>query len=238
MTSMISKRILATVLITLLSPTLLAGTRAQNVKLFPVDEASRDPSFKRFRDKLIVAVKKRDKWFLLSILHPKILNSFGGDGGVREFVDVWKLNAPDSALWSELLTVLSMGGSFAQENGRKTFEAPYVSSRWDLIQPKLPTELGIVRYEAVIKRNVPVHRRPDTAAPVVTWLTYDVVEVDYEGSVEMNRDDQKFHWIKVKTLRGHHGYVRAPQLRSPVALRAGFSKLNGKWVMDSFVAGD
>ncbi len=172
---MISKRILATVLITLLAPTLFAGTRAQDVKLYPFDEASKDPSFKRFRDKLIVAVKKRDKWFLLSILHPKILNSFGGDGGIPEFVSMWKLNSPDTKVWSELLTVLSMGGSFSYHNGQKMFEAPYVSSRWDLIQPKLPGELGDIAYEVVIKKNVPVHSRPDAEAPVVTWLTYDVV---------------------------------------------------------------
>ena len=126
---------LASVLITIFSPTLFAETRAQDVKLYPVDEASKDLSFKRFRDRLIGAVKKRDKRFLLSILHPKIMNSFGGDGGVREFVEMWKLNSPDSKVWSELLTVLSMGGSFYQEDGTEDFSgAPYVSSRWDRIQ--------------------------------------------------------------------------------------------------------
>lgn len=235
---MISKRLLAAVLVTLLSPTLLAGTHAQDVKLYPFDEASKDPSFKRFRDKLIVAVKKRDKWFLLSILHPKVLNSFGGDGGIPEFVSKWNLNSPDSKVWSELLTVLSLGGSFSYEGGQKMFEAPYVSSRWDLIQPKLPSELGEVSYEVVIKKNVPVHPRPDDDAPVMTWLTYDVVEVDYEGSVRESPNDDNFRWVKVKTLRGHQGYIRGPQLRSPVGLRAGFTKIKGKWVMNSFVGGD
>lgn len=65
---MISKLILASVLITLISPTLFPATNAQNLKLYHVDEATKDPSFKRFRDRLIGAVKQRDKQFLLSFL--------------------------------------------------------------------------------------------------------------------------------------------------------------------------
>ncbi|MFZ0061958.1 MAG: SH3 domain-containing protein [Pyrinomonadaceae bacterium] len=235
---MISKLIFATVLITLLTPALFPGTRAQEVKLYPVDEATHDPSFKRFRDKLIVAVKKRDRKFLLNILHPEIINSFGGDGRIPEFVTMWKLNSPDSKVWAELLTVLSMGGSFGNDRGRKIFEAPYVSSSWERIEKKLPGQYGDVFYAAIVKQNVRVHSRPDAQAPVVIVLSYDVVEIDYEGSVEENAEESTNRWVKIKTLKGIQGYVRGSEARTPTDFSAGFKKVRGKWLMYFFVAGD
>jgi hypothetical protein len=53
----------------------------QTRKLYPVDEATKDPSFFTFRARLIQAVQRHDAAFLISILAPKITNSFGGDGG-------------------------------------------------------------------------------------------------------------------------------------------------------------
>ncbi len=236
---MISKLILVSVLITLLSPTFFAETRAQNIKLYPVDEASTDLSFKRFRDRLIGALKKRDKRFLLSVLHSKIRNSFGGDGGVREFVEMWKLNEPDSDVWSELLTVLSMGGSFYkdQEDGRKTFEVPYVSSRWDSVSNKLPGGGDPFSYSAIIGQSVPIYSRPIDAAPPIEFLSYDVVEVDRDRSV-YDSSLENLRWVKIKTLKGQEGYVKPDRIRSAVDMRAYFIKLRGKWVMTAFIAGD
>lgn len=234
---MISKLILASILITQLSPTVFPQTRAQTVKLYAVDEASQDLSFKRFRDRLVDAVKKRDKRFLLSILDPKIRNSFGGDGGVREFIEMWKLNAPDSEVWSELLTVLSMGGSFYQEEGRRFFEAPYVSSRWDSVANMLPEGGDPFSYSAIIGQSVPLYSRPFEAAPPIEFLSYDVVEVDGDRSV-FDSSLEKLLWVKIKTLKGQEGYVKPDKIRSAVGMRAYFTKLRGKWVMSSFIGGD
>src|SRR5262245_10335517 len=65
---------------------------AQVGKLYPVDEGPKDPSFQAFRDKLIEAAKNRDAKFILSILDPNITSSFGGNGGVKEFKETWKLD--------------------------------------------------------------------------------------------------------------------------------------------------
>lgn len=236
---MISKLILASVLITLISPTLFPATNAQNLKLYQVDEATKDPSFKRFRDRLIGAVKQRDKQFLLSILAPKIRNSFGGDGGGREFVEMWKMNAPDSDVWSELLTVLSMSGSFYQdqEDGRKTFEAPYVSSRWDSVSNNLPGGGHPFFYSAIIGETEPLYSRPFAAAPPIQFLSYDVVEVQHTGSV-YDSSLENVRWAKIKTLKGQEGYVHPDKIRSAIALRAYFIKLRSKWVMSAFIGGD
>lgn len=228
----IRKHILISALIALLAPLPCA---AQNLKLYPVDEAYKDRSFKLFRDQLQAALNRRDRQFLLSVLHPDILNSLGGERGINEFVEQWKLNSSQSKVWSELHKVLSMGGSFSEENGEKVFSAPYVASRWDRIQPKLRGD-GEVPYEAIIGSRVSVYSRPDLDAPVLTRLSYDVVEVDYPGSIESN--DGEFIWVKIKLPKGRSGYVRAGEIRSPSDMSAHFKKFKGKWVMYIFSGGD
>jgi len=234
---MIKKLLVCLALITLLSPVFSGRVAAQELKLYPVDEASRDVSFKRFRDRLIAALKRRDRKFLLSSLHPNIRNSFGGDGGVREFVEMWNLNSRTSKVWSELLTVLSMGGSFYQEAGRKTFEAPYVSSRWASISKKLPGGGDEFSYSAIIGENVPIYSRPVAAAPPLAFLSYDVVEVDHDRSV-FDSNLEELRWVKIKTLKGQEGFVHPDRIRSAAGQRAYFIKLRGKWVMSAFVGGD
>lgn len=234
---MISKLILCLAGIALFSPPLCDRAAAQEVKLYPVDDAAKDASFKRFRDRLTVAIKKRDRKFLLSIIHPKIQNSFGGDGGAREFVNTWKLNSPDSKVWKELLTVLSLGGSFDKEKGQKIFVAPYVTSRWDSIVRKLPSNADVFTHSAIIAAKVPVYSRPDAAGPVVTLLSYDVVEVDQEHSV-WKGDHEELRWARIKTLKGQEGYVQGDKIRSAVDYRAYFKKVKGKWMMHAFIAGD
>src|SRR5262249_11248859 len=53
--------------------------------LYPIDQAVRDPSFLTFRTSLMSAVLHRDTPFLLKIVEPSIVNSFGGAGGKMNF---------------------------------------------------------------------------------------------------------------------------------------------------------
>jgi len=61
-------------------------------KLYPVDEGPRDSSLEGFRNKLLKAARAHDVAFLLSILHPQIINNSDGERGVKEFKDQWKLD--------------------------------------------------------------------------------------------------------------------------------------------------
>jgi hypothetical protein len=227
------KLILGLALVLLFSPLPCA---AQNIRLYPVDESHKDRSFKNFRDRLLAALRRRDKKFLLSILHPEILNSLGGERGVKEFVEKWKLNSSQSKVWSEFYKILLLGGTFDDVKGEKEFSAPYVSSRWDRIQPKLGGEFAEVSYEAIIGSSVRVYSRPDLVAPVLTRLSYDVVEVDYPGSIQSS--DFEFIWVKIKLPKGRSGYVRADEIRSPSATSAHFKKFKGKWLLYIFSGGE
>jgi hypothetical protein len=199
---------------------------AQVAKLYPIDEASKEPTFFTFRARLMQAVQRRDATYLLSILSPKIQNSFGGDGGIEEFKTTWKPERPQSEVWTELAIVLSLGGAFDKDG---TFEAPYISAKWP--EDKDSFELG-----AIIGEKVRVRAAPQISSSIMRELSFDIVEVsDWGGNKARG---EKRDWIKVKLSDGQSGYVAQEFIRSPVAYRAAFAKEEGRWVMTYFIAGD
>src|SRR5262245_19900305 len=68
-------------------------------KLYPVDEGPQDPSFFTFRKRLLTAVRQHDGRFILSVVHPKIANTFGLDDGKRFFKRKWQPDRAESPLW-------------------------------------------------------------------------------------------------------------------------------------------
>lgn len=209
----------------------LGHAGAQTRKLYPVDEAAKDRSFKVFRDKLLAAASKKDKAFVLSILDPKIQLSFGGDSGLKDFKEMWKIDQPNSKFWDELTTILKLGGAFQTIEGRKEFAAPYITSSW-------PDKLDSFEYAAVIGKNVRLRAEPGVNSPVVTSLTYDIVKFITTEPPTAAVQKDGFDWIKVATSDGKQGYVAKTYLRSPVDYRAYFRKVNGSWRMVVFLAGD
>ncbi len=200
-------------------------------QVLPVDEGKIDASFKAFREKLIEAVRKRDVKYVVGILDPAILNSFGGDGGIEEFKEMWKIDSPTSKLWDELLIVLTNGGSFFKEEEDNLFCAPYSFKHF-------PEDLDAFEYQMIFGNNVNLRAQPDLKAKTVAQLSYNVVKVDYENSVANKNKEGEYLWLKVETLGGKKGFVNAKYVRSPIDYRACFEKKNGKWKMTTFVAGD
>ncbi len=210
----------------------------KGLNLYPVDDGARDPSFASFREKLLEAVKKRDVQFILGIVDPAILNSFGGDGGINEFKQQWKLEQPDSALWDELAAILSLGGSFTNSEQRLEFCAPYVYSAWARIENQVSEANGIPGHAAIVGENVELLREPKEGAVVLGRLSYDVVKVEYEHSIPDDLRKERFAWVKVLTMNGKEGYVSGRNVRSPLDHRACFRKQNETWRMTALVAGD
>lgn len=192
-------------------------------KLLPVDEAAKDPSFFLFRARLLEAVAARDTAFVLGILTPDILNSFGGNGGVAEFKEQWKLDGRDSELWETLAHVLGLGGKFM---GDATFHAPYISACW-------PEDADAFDYGAILGENVRVREKPDKNSAVLAKLTFDMIPV-----LEFAPDHEEESWVKVKLQDGKVGYVSAAFVGHAVDWRAFFEKRDGQWRMTSLVAGD
>jgi len=198
----------------------------QVAKLYPSDEAPRDPGLFLARARLLQAVAERDTTALLAMVSPNIKNSFGGDGGIDEFRAQWRLESLDSPLWVTLGSVLALGGGFFSEN---TYVAPYVFT-------KFPKGLDGFEYLAVVGRGVRAREEPDLASPVVATLSFDVIARD--RSRPEAKDAMGRTWTPVRLRGTSRGYVASEYLRSPIAYRAGLVRELGQWRLAFFAAGD
>jgi SH3 domain-containing protein len=195
------------------------------LKLPPVDQASQDPIFLTFRQRVLDAVQRKDREALLSMISLKIRNDFGEGGGIEDFKRKWKLDSANSPLWSELEELLRMGGTFQNLEGDRRFCAPYVYSAYP--------ENGPDAFESlvVLGENIPMREKPDSTSPVVATLSHNIVRIA----------DQYKHpagWRKVSTESGKTGWVEEKYLRSQIDYRACFMKEGGDWKMVLLVAGD
>ena len=202
-----------------------AGAGAQERKLPPVDEAAADASWQRFKKRLIVAVEKRDKQFVLSILDRNVRNQDERSRGVAQFRRQWELDAADSPLWRELANVLQLGGAFIQRDKRpRELCAPYLLGRW-------PPDVHPVDHAVVISRDATVQSEPSTASAALGTVSYDIVPVvDWEIDDKANANQK---WVKIR-YRDRDGYVPEEQVRSPIEQAACFVKSGNSWRMTAF----
>lgn len=206
---------------------------AQERFVLPVDEAKKDPEFFAFREKLIAAVKKKDAKYFLSVVDENIKNGFGGEDGIKEFKTRWEFDYADNDFWKIFLPVITGGGSFVKEGAPKNslFFAPYIFQAF-------PDDLDAFKNRVVMGKNVNLRKEGSPGSPVIAVLSYNIVKVDEDNSVEGRGKDGEFDWYAVETLGGKKGFVKAEYVRSPVDYRAGFQKVKGKWKLVMFVAGD
>jgi hypothetical protein len=209
----------------------VSDSLSQERKLLPVDEGKADASFSQFREKTLDAARRRDLKYILSIVDANIKNGFGGYDGIVEFKKFWKIDRPQSDFWNELILVLSNGGTFDKKSKNKMFQAPYTFTSF-------PEDLDAFDYQAIFGSNVNLRSKPEMNAPIVASLSYNIVKVDYENSVADKTEEGEYVWLKIETLGGKKGFVKAGYVRSPIAYRAIFEKKNGKWKMTVFLAGD
>ena len=197
----------------------------------PVDEGKSDASFYAFRTKLIAAAEGKDSKYILSMIDRNIALSYGGDAGTADFKRIWRIDKADSQFWDEFLPVIKNGGTFSVEGRQKQFWAPYTFMSF-------PAGLDNFEHEAIFGNNVNLREKPTAGAVVITTLSYNVVKVDYENSVKLKNSDTEYDWLKVETLGGKKGYVKADYVRSPIDYRAVFEKKRGVWKITAFIAGD
>lgn len=201
---------------------------AQAGKLLPVDEAARDAGFFVFRARLLEAVARHDTAALLDAVDPNIKIGFGGKDGIAAFREKWKLQDGDrSLLWAELGAALALGGSFQSEG---SFAAPYVFSRW-------PEAFDSFEHVAIVGTDVRIRSAPTLDSKVLASLSFDIVRLSQAGRSRLTPEQLK-EWTAVELRGGRAGYVASRYARSPVGYRALFNKVNGRWRMTAFVAGD
>lgn len=202
---------------------------AQEVKLFPVDEGASDPSWARFKARLLVALEKRDQKFVLGIVDGRIRNTLGQDGST-EFRKLWQPHAADSPLWVELPKLLFLGGVFVKRaKGAYEFCAPYVYFKW-------PDNAPAAASGAILVAEVLMKARPSAAAQTLQTLSHDLVKVlDWE--VADDDKENKQLWVRIQTGAGA-GYVPEEQIRSPLEHRACFARRGASWRMTGLEVGE
>ncbi len=207
---------------------------AQEERLAPVDAGAADASWVAFHKRLAAAIERHDVKFLLSILDPKIRNSFETPDGVKAFVETWELEparAKDSKIWGELRSLLRFGAAPVESAaGERLLCLPYVAVRW-------PPAIDPVNYAAIIVDNAPVFARPSPLATIIDTLSFQIVGVD-DWDLEDEAPKSAQRWVRVVLKKGV-GFVADEHIRSPLEARACFSrgKGSGPWRMVSFTVG-
>jgi hypothetical protein len=179
----------------------------------PRDEAVQDPDLVAFRASLLQSIARRDASALLKAASPEIRTSFGDDDGLAGFER--DLRSRRGQLWTELGTVLKLGGAFEVP---EMFVAPF---SWGC------GGLGDV---VVMGRQVRVRSRGDIAAPVMALVSFAILQ---RGDAQAPRG-----WEPVRLPDGRNGFIAERFVRSAVGYRAYFTKADGRWRLAAFIAGN
>ena len=200
---------------------------SQERTLEPVDEAGKDASWTGFRKRLIGALEKRDRSFVLSVLSQNVRNGSDSPRGIAEFRKQWLLDADDSPLWSELRSALSLGSAWlTREQKPRELCAPYVLAKW-------PPDLDPITNGVVTAREAIAKAEPSSDAQTLATLSYHVLPViDWE--VDDRDPASKQKWVKLRLLDGKEGYVPEEQMRSPIEHAACFIRTENGWRLTVF----
>ncbi|MGZ8208891.1 MAG: hypothetical protein ACXWUH_00160 [Burkholderiales bacterium] len=197
-------------------------SQAQERRLPPVDEAAADVTWLRFKKRLMGAIEKKDKQFLLSILDRNVRNQDERARGVANFRKQWELDTPDTPVWRELAAALQLGSAYIKrDKSQRELCAPYVLGRW-------PDDVEPVNHAVAMAREALVQSEPSSASISLGKLSYDIVAVrDWEVD---DKADPKQKWVRIR-YRDREGYLPEEQVRSPIEQAACFVKGSNGWRM-------
>lgn len=208
---------------------LLTFQVAAQGEFYPPNPNITDFTLSKFLTELTLAVGKKDKTFILEHLDPNILNSFGGDGGIKEFKEYWNFKENDPRFWETMEQLLLIGGP-KYEEGSNEYYIPYTFTDW-------PEKYDAFEHYLVLGTNVNLRDKPNLQdSEVIGQLSYQIVKYNAPDWEEQRKYPQ---WKNVSTIDGQlTGYVFDTFLVSPISYRMGFSKTAKGWAITMMVAGD
>lgn len=204
-----------------------APARSQEGRILPHDEALTDASWAVFRARLLTAIEKRDRQFVLSVLDPNIRNGADAPRGIAEFRKQWELDADTGVFWRMLPSALSVGSAYLERrNSRRELCAPYVLAKW-------PASVDPSVYGVISARDTMVKAGPSWDTDTIARLSYEIVRVtDWE--VPDLEPGFKQNWVRIRLLKEGTGFVPEEQIRSPVEHSACFIRTANGWRMTVF----
>lgn len=196
---------------------------SQEPRLLAVDEGAKDPSWASFRAKLLTALEKRDRKFVLGVIDPKVRNGSDAPAGIEEFRKQWEFDQDDGVFWRQLPATLSVGSAWLDRGKKRQRElcAPYILARW-------PREVDPGVYGAIATNEALVKAAPAWESATVTRLSYQIVRVT---DWEVPDIDPKFQqkWVRIRLLKEGTGYVPEEHIRSPIEHAACFARSGNSW---------
>lgn len=195
-------------------------------KLLPRDEASE--SFRQFRSEALRALANRDTAFLYGMIASDIKNTFGGDDGIAAFRRLWKVDEPDSDVWTAMTRVLSMGG---QQSSDSQFTAPYVHAFW-------PDSLDAFEHVAVIGERASVHEAPAADSRVLGGALHSILKFREWRGLPQSGVAADTTWARLVLPNADSGWIRGTSVYSPIGWRAMFVRRGERWQMIFLVRGD
>jgi hypothetical protein len=200
---------------------------AQESRIEPVDEASRDMSWAIFRAKLLTAIEKRDRKFVLGVLDPKVRNGSDAPRGIAEFRRQWEIDSDDGVFWRELPSALSVGSAwFERPNKQRELCAPYVLAKW-------PRDVDPSVYGVISAKEAWVKAEPSWESGTIAKLSYHIVRVtDWEVADLDPKFGQK--WVRIRLLKEGTGFVPEEHVRSPIEHTACFVRTGNGWRLAVF----
>jgi hypothetical protein len=216
------------------------GSSSQTSVLVPVDEATQDLAFLRFRDDLLAAVRRRDVSGVMRKAHERV-----SDRGFYHSLALGPTpkspSQPEDVIWKALEQLLTLGGSFitdqqrlygrGAELGDREFCAPYVYSAFPIPDPD---GLGEAVAGVLLQSDVSLYVLPSASSRIVTIRSYEIVKYD----TRHRNGPTAPGWMSVTTLDGTFGYVRSEVVRSVLDYHACFGHFDGKWLMTRLARDD
>lgn len=185
----------------------------------PRDECGHVPGARQFREALAAAVLAGDADAIAALAVPEVRLGFGGDDGRAQLRR--QLAAKDGKLLGEFRKLLELGCAANGDNG--------LTMPWYFAQDMGAIDSSVAML--VAGQGVPVRSGPETSAPVLETVSWDLVEL-----VGESQPDKPFQ--QVKAADGTQGYVATGSLRSLLGHRLLAERRGGKWMIVAMVAGD
>jgi hypothetical protein len=109
--------------------------------------------------------------------------------------------------------------------------APYVYAVW-------PDSIDAFEFVAVTSPQTAVRSAPETQADTIGTASYSILRLGEWRGMPETAVEPDTSWAGVVLPDGRTGWLRAEDVHSPVGWRAIFTRSDGRWVMDAFIAGD
>lgn len=200
-------------------------------KLKPINQSEINEELFATLKSILKAVEDKNLSKLITYFDKDILVSFGGDRGINDLKSYWSLNKNPhkSEIWQEIKNAIIIGGTFENDN---RYWTPYVFTSF-------PAPYDPFEYAAVIGTDVRMRDKPSLKSEIVAELDYEIVKLtNAEGQQRERIGDEIHYWNEVIRQNNQKGYIYGKYLRSAINYRIGMTNESGKWLINTFVAGD